>query len=105
MVPAFMDSHLKTGTNLGRYEIRSKIGAGGMGVVYRAEDTQLRRPVALKILPPGLAVDSVRMWRFHQEALATAALNHPNIAHIYEVSEHNERTSSQWSSSTVIRWE
>ncbi len=86
MIPAFMDSHLKTGTNLGRYEIRSKIGAGGMGVVYRAEDTQLRRPVALKILPP---VDSVRMWRFHQEAQAAAALNHPNIAHIYEVSEYN----------------
>jgi serine/threonine protein kinase/tetratricopeptide (TPR) repeat protein len=84
-----MDSHLKTGTNLGRYEIRSKIGAGGMGVVYRAEDTQLRRSVALKILPPGVAVDSVRMWRFHQEAQAAAALNHPNIAHIYEVSEHN----------------
>jgi serine/threonine protein kinase len=78
-----MDSHLEAGTKLGRYEIRSQLGAGGMGVVYLAEDTQLRRPVALKILPASVAADRVRMRRFHQEALATAALNHPNIAHIY----------------------
>src|SRR5205814_4821717 len=73
------------GTKLGRYEIRSKIGEGGMGEVYLAEDTQLRRRVALKVLPEGLAANQDRMRRFVQEAQAAAALNHPNIAHIYEV--------------------
>jgi serine/threonine-protein kinase len=73
------------GTRLGRYEIRSKIGAGGMGDVFLAEDTQLHRKVALKILPPELADNPDRMRRFEQEATAAAALNHPNIAHIYEI--------------------
>ncbi|MGH9955684.1 MAG: protein kinase domain-containing protein [Pyrinomonadaceae bacterium] len=76
---------LKVGTKLGRYEIRSQLGAGGMGEVYRAEDTQLRRQVALKILPGDLAGHQDRMRRFVQEAQAAAALNHPNIAHIYEI--------------------
>jgi serine/threonine protein kinase len=71
-----------SGTKLGRYEIRSKIGAGGMGEVYLAEDAQLRRRVALKILPIELASNQDRMRRFIQEAQAAAALNHPNIAHI-----------------------
>src|SRR2546426_2357148 len=75
------------GTRLGRYEIRSKIGEGGMGEVYLAEDTQLRRRVALKVLPEDLAANQDRMRRFVQEAQAAAALNHPNIAHIYEISE------------------
>src|SRR2546429_9681690 len=79
----------ETGTKLGRYEIRSKIGAGGMGEVYLAEDAQLRRRVALKILPADLASNQDRMRRFIQEAQAAAALNHPNIAHIYEIGEHN----------------
>src|SRR5205807_4424924 len=70
---------------LGRYEIRSKIGEGGMGEVYLAEDAQLRRRVALKILPGDLASNQDRMRRFTQEAQAAAALNHPNIAHIYEI--------------------
>src|SRR5438270_8159717 len=74
-------------TKLGRYEIRSKIGEGGMGEVYLAEDTQLRRRVALKILPDHLAANQDRMRRFIQEAQAAAALNHPNIAHIYEIGE------------------
>src|SRR5947209_10080799 len=74
-------------TRLGRYEIRSKIGAGGMGEVYLAEDTQLHRKVALKILPVDLASNQDRMRRFEQEAQAAAALNHPNIAHIYEIGE------------------
>jgi eukaryotic-like serine/threonine-protein kinase len=73
------------GTHLGRYEIRSKIGAGGMGDVFLAEDTQLHRKVALKILPSELADNPDRMRRFEQEATAAAALNHPNIAHIYEI--------------------
>src|SRR2546425_3545471 len=82
-----MSSPLKAGTRLGRYEIRSKLGAGGMGEVYLAEDVQLRRRVALKILPPEVASNKDRMRRFTQEAQAAAALNHPHIAHIYEIGE------------------
>src|SRR3989454_9194042 len=82
-------SMLSPGTRLGRYEIRSKIGEGGMGEVYLAEDTQLRRRVALKILPEEIAANQDRMRRFVQEAQAAAALNHPNIAHIYEIGEAN----------------
>src|SRR6266581_5645003 len=78
---------LSTGTKLGRYEIRSKLGAGGMGEVYLAEDVQLRRRVALKILPAEIAANQDRMRRFVQEAQSAAALNHPNIAHIYEIGE------------------
>src|SRR5436853_662520 len=74
-------------TNLGRYEIRSKIGAGGMGEVYLAEDAQLHRKVALKILPAELASNQDRMRRLEQEAQAAAALNHPHFAHIYEIGE------------------
>jgi serine/threonine-protein kinase len=78
---------LDTGTKLGRYEIRSKIGEGGMGEVYLAHDIKLDRKVALKILPPELASNQDRIRRFTQEARAAAALNHPNIAHIYEIGE------------------
>jgi eukaryotic-like serine/threonine-protein kinase len=78
---------IAAGTKLGRYEIRSKIGEGGMGEVYLAEDTRLHRKVALKILPADLASNRDRMRRFEQEATAAAALNHPNIAHIYEIGE------------------
>jgi len=77
------------GTKLGRYEIRSKIGEGGMGEVYLAQDTKLDRKVALKILPADLAANQDRMRRFVQEAKAAAALNHPHIAHIYEIGEHD----------------
>src|SRR6266496_4066446 len=78
---------LAVGTKLGRYEIRSQLGAGGMGEVYLAEDTRLHRKVALKVLPADLASNRDRMRRFEQEATAAAALNHPNIAHIYEIGE------------------
>src|ERR671924_1765764 len=78
---------LDVGTRLGRYEIRSKIGEGGMGEVYLAQDTKLDRKLALKILPVELAANADRMRRFTQEAKAAAALNHPNIAHIYEIGE------------------
>jgi serine/threonine protein kinase len=77
------------GTKLGRYEIRTKIGEGGMGEVYLSEDTQLHRNVALKVLPVDVASNPDRMRRFKQEATAAAALNHPNIAHIYEIGESN----------------
>jgi eukaryotic-like serine/threonine-protein kinase len=80
---------IAVGNRLGRYEIRSKIGQGGMGEVYLAEDTRLHRKVALKILSTELAANKDRMRRFEQEAQAAAALNHPNIAHIYEIAEHD----------------
>src|SRR5215467_13893196 len=76
-------------TQLGRYEIRSLLGAGGMGEVYLAQDTSLNRKVALKVLPTDLASNQDRMRRFKQEATAAASLNHPNIAHIYEIGEAN----------------
>jgi len=79
---------LATGTHLGRYEIRSKIGAGGMGEVYLAEDTsELKRKVAIKILPAEVAADRQRMQRFVQEAQTTSSLNHPNILTIFEIGE------------------
>lgn len=80
---------LAAGTDLGRYEIRSEIGRGGMGEVYLAQDTTLDRKVALKILPAEVASHRDRMERFVREAKAAAALNHPNIAHIYEIAESN----------------
>lgn len=80
---------IESGTNLGRYLIRSQLGAGGMGEVYLADDVQLNRNVALKILPPDLAVNRDRIERFIREAKAAAALNHPHIAHIYEIGEAN----------------
>ncbi|MDT4897018.1 MAG: eukaryotic-like serine/threonine-protein kinase [Acidobacteriota bacterium] len=78
---------IATGTNLGRYEIRSHIGAGGMGEVYLAKDTSLDRVVALKILPPEIASDQQRMQRFVQEAKSASSLNHPNILTIFEIGE------------------
>src|SRR5436190_8057735 len=75
------------GTRLGRYEIRSKIGAGGMGEVYLAYDTTLDRPVALKVLPADVATASDRMRRFVQEAKAASSLNHPNIITIHEIDQ------------------
>ena len=78
---------LDNGTKLGRYEIRAKLGAGGMGEVYLAQDTKLDRKVALKILPAEVTPHRDRIERFVREAKASAALNHPNIAHIYEIAE------------------
>src|SRR6266496_3252553 len=82
-----MSGPLSAGTRLGRYEIRSKIGEGGMGEVYLARDTQLDRDIAIKVLPAQIARDQQRLHRFLQEARAAAALSHPNIAHIYEIGE------------------
>src|SRR5215510_6003979 len=76
---------LATGTRLGHYEIRSRIGAGGMGEVYLAEDRKLRRKVALKLLSADLTRDADRLRRFEQEAQAASALNHPNILVIHEI--------------------
>jgi serine/threonine protein kinase/TolB-like protein/Tfp pilus assembly protein PilF len=81
---------IPAGTKFGRYEIRSPIGAGGMGEVYLAHDMQLDRPVALKLLPSDVTRDEDRLRRFQQEARATSALNHPNILTIFEIGEERD---------------
>ncbi len=73
---------------LAHYTIVSKIGAGGMGEVYRARDIRLDREVAIKILPANYATDADRLKRFEQEARATSALNHPNILTVYDIGTH-----------------
>src|SRR5215471_1694578 len=78
---------LSVGNRLGAYEVLAFIGKGGMGEVYRARDTKLKRDVALKVLPDAFAKDPGRMLRFQREAEVLASLNHPNIAHIYGVEE------------------
>src|SRR3974390_964611 len=80
---------LTAGTILGQYEIRSPLGAGGMGEVYRAHDRRLDRDVAIKVLPEYLTSDPDRLRRFEQEARATAALNHPNILAVYQMATDN----------------
>src|SRR5258708_3034444 len=82
-------AELSPDTSLAHYRIVSEIGAGSMGEVYLAQDTRLDRKVALKILPADLAANRDRMQRFVREAKSAAALNHPNIAHIYEIGESN----------------
>jgi serine/threonine protein kinase len=77
-----------TGTQFGRYEIRSKIGEGGMGEVYSAHDIELDRDVAIKLLPNEFVADDDRRGRFKQEARVVSALNHPNILTIYEIGEN-----------------
>jgi serine/threonine protein kinase len=79
---------LAAGTILGQYEIRSRLGAGGMGEVYRAHETRLDREVAIKVLPESLTSDPDRLRRFKQEARAAAALNHPSILAVYQMATH-----------------
>ena len=86
--PAAKQGALKSGAKLGPYEIVARLGAGGMGVVYRARDERLERDVAIKVLPPGLLTDEPARRRFRTEALALARLSHPNIAAVYDVGEH-----------------
>ena len=80
---------LVQGTKLGRYEIRSKIGAGGMGEVYQARDLDLGRDVAVKVLPATFSADTNRLHRFQQEACAAGALNHPNVLIVHDIGAHD----------------
>ena len=77
--------NLTSGSRLGPYETVAPLGAGGMGEVFRARDTRLKREVAIKVLPQALSLDPERLRRFEQEALATAALNHPNILAVFDI--------------------
>jgi eukaryotic-like serine/threonine-protein kinase len=83
---------LTSGTRLGPYEILAPLGAGGMGEVYRARDSKLKREVAIKVLPQSLAADDDALARFEREALAVAALSHPNILAIFDFGTHEGKT-------------
>src|SRR3970040_427656 len=84
---------LTPGTRLGPYEVTAPIGVGGMGEVYQATDTKLKRQVAIKVLPASVAADAERLARFQREAEVLAALKHPNIAHIHGLEKSDSVTA------------
>lgn len=84
---------LVPGTRFGSYELAESIGAGGMGEVYKARDTSLKRDVALKVLPPAFVEDADRLARFQREAEILASLNHPNIAQVYGLEKVDGQTA------------
>ena len=94
---------LTPGTRLGVYDITAQIGEGGMGQVYRATDTKLKRQVAIKILPPAVAADAERLVRFQREAEVLASLNHPNVAGIYGLEKSVQRPPARVSQMVLVQ--
>jgi len=86
-----MVNDLRSGLVLGHYRLVEQIGAGGMGVVYRARDDRLERDVAIKVIHPGIFVDDLTHKRFKREAVALAKLNHPNIATVHDFDSEGDR--------------
>src|SRR5574342_464527 len=84
---------LAPGTRVGPYEVHALLGTGGMGEVYQATDTNLKRAVAIKVLPDAVAADAERLARFQREAQVLASLNHPNIAAIYGLERSPDLTA------------
>jgi len=82
---------LTPGTRISQYEITAAIGAGGMGEVYQATDTNLKRQVAIKVLPASVSGDADRLARFRREAEVLASLSHPNICIVYDLGEHDDQ--------------